>query len=525
MKYNYLKAFVTIIFVFQLSIAQQMPIDFSDSADTFTTFGGSGFSTRPNPVDASDTVAQFFNDGSNAWQGFSINLVSPIDLGFQKTISLSFFGFDPNTHKILLKLENGINGDVEVTQNVPAGGGWTHNITFDFSNAVLSSDGFTPVNASGTYNRLVIFIDGGVTTPGTYLIDDIDDGSIPTTPTVDVVYGDLVWSDEFDTAGTNPVDATNWFHQTQLPAGGSWFNGEEQHYTNRIDNSYVSGGYLNIVAKKESYTDQGYTKQYSSARLNSKFAFTYGRIDVKAKLPIESGTWPAIWMLGKNVNEDGGYWDNEGFGTTNWPACGEIDIMEHGIFPGQDINFVQSALHTPSSYGGTVNKGGIVTSDIQNNFHVYSMNWSPNQISFLIDDVIYYTYNPTVKDANTWPFDKDQYILLNIAMGGAAGAIDNTFTQTNMLIDYVKVYQLSALSNSEYDISDLRVFPNPAHSKINISTSSALDKVELYDVYGKRILSQSKNMKTLDISNLNAGFYLLNIYSGNKKSSKKLIIN
>jgi beta-glucanase (GH16 family) len=341
---------------------------------------------------------------------------------------------------------------------------------------------------------------------------------------VDVVYDNLVWSDEFDTAGTNPVNSTNWFHQTQLPAGGGWYNGEEQHYTSRIDNSFVSGGFLNIVAKKESFTDQGVTKQYTSARLNSKFAFTYGRIDVRAKLPIESGTWPAIWTLGKNINENGGYWDAT-YGTTNWPYCGEIDIMEHGIFPGQDINFVQSALHTPSSNGNTYNKGGVVASDIQNNFHVYSMNWSPDQISFLLDGVIYYTYNPTVKDANTWPFDKDQYILLNVAVGGVAGTIDPTFTQSSMVIDYVRVYQLSALSNSEYEISDVKVFPNPAHSQITISTSSVIDKVELYDVFGKRILSQTKKMKALDVSNLNAGFYLLNIYSGNKKSSKKVIIN
>ena len=88
------------------------------------------------------------------------------------------------------------------------------------------------------------------------------------------------------------------------------------------------------------------TKNYTSARLNSKFAFTYGRVDVRAKLPIDLGTWPAIWMLGKNINENGAYWDPV-FGTTNWPACGEVDIMEHGIFPSEDIDYIGSALHTP----------------------------------------------------------------------------------------------------------------------------------------------------------------------------------
>lgn len=257
---------------------------------------------------------------------------------------------------------------------------------------------------------------------------------------VDVVYKDLVWSDEFNTNG--PVNINNWFHQTQLPAGGNWFNGEVQHYTNRIENSYVDNGSLKIVAKKESYTNQSVTKQYTSARLNSKFAYLYGRVDIKAKIPKDAGTWPALWLLGKNVNEDGAYFDNLGYGTTSWPACGEIDILEYGITRSKPDNYIQSAMHTPSSFGNTVDIGGVVVGDnIANNYHVYSMNWSPNQISFLVDGVEYWTYNPAVKNANTWPFDKEQYFLLNIAMGGIAGPIDPSFSQTAMDIDYIRVYQ------------------------------------------------------------------------------------
>lgn len=255
---------------------------------------------------------------------------------------------------------------------------------------------------------------------------------------VDVVYNNLVWSDEFNTNGA--VNATNWFHQTQFPGGGGWNNGEVQHYTNRLSNSFVENGLLKIVAKKESYTDQGVTKEYTSARLNSKFAFKYGRVDVRAKVPIEAGAWPAIWLLGKNINEVGSYFTPT-FGTTSWPACGEIDIMEHGIFQNKDINYVQSTLHTTSSSGNSVNHGGIIASDLANNYHVYSMNWSPNQISFLLDDVVYYTYNPSVKNASTWPFDKEQFLLLNVAMGGWAAPIPSNFTESTMLIDYVRVYQ------------------------------------------------------------------------------------
>jgi beta-glucanase (GH16 family) len=255
---------------------------------------------------------------------------------------------------------------------------------------------------------------------------------------VDVVYSDLVWSDEFDTNGA--VNATKWHHQTQLPAGGSWFNGEVQHYTNQLTNSSVNAGLLSIVAKKEPYTNQGVTKEYTSARLNSKFAFLYGRVDIRAKVPTNQGTWPALWLLGKNVNEDGAYFDSQ-FGTTSWPACGEIDIMEHGITPSQPAGYIQSALHTPSSSGNTINIGGTIANNLGTNFHVYSMNWSPYQITFLLDGVAYYTYNPAVKTPSNWPFSAEQYLLLNIAMGGVAGTIPSNFTQTAMEIDYVRVYQ------------------------------------------------------------------------------------
>ncbi len=255
---------------------------------------------------------------------------------------------------------------------------------------------------------------------------------------VDITYNNLVWSDEFDANGT--VNATMWHHQTQLPAGGSWFNDEVQHYTNQLTNSSVNAGFLNIVAKRVPFTDQGVTKQFTSARLNSKFSFLYGRVDIRAKVPTNQGTWPALWLLGKNVNEDGGYFD-AAFGNTSWPACGEIDIMEHGITPSQPINYVQSALHTPSSSGNTTNIGGTIANNLGNTFHVYSMNWSPFQITFLLDGVAYYTYNPAIKTSENWPFTAEQYLLLNIAMGGVAGTIPASFTQAIMEVDYVRVYQ------------------------------------------------------------------------------------
>ena len=244
----------------------------------------------------------------------------------------------------------------------------------------------------------------------------------------------LVWADEFD--GRGYIDTSKWFHQTQLPPGGSWFGGIIQHYTDRIENTYLENGHLNLVAQREIFEDQGEVKQYTSARLNSKFAFTYGRIDVRAKLPTGAGTWPAIWMLSTTIDEDGAYWDNLGYGTTRWPACGEIDIIEHW---GKNQNYVSSAVHNASSYGGKVaNLGGRDLPTASTEFHVYTMEWSKEKIVFSIDGQVHYIYEPAVKNMDTWPFDSNQYILLNIAI---EPDIDSHFVESAMVIDYVRVYQ------------------------------------------------------------------------------------
>ena len=188
------------------------------------------------------------------------------------------------------------------------------------------------------------------------------------------------------------------------------------------------------MAKKEPFTDQGVTKQYTSARLNSKFAFKYGKVEVRAKLPTGVGTWPAIWMLGKNIIEPGGFWSGT-YGTANWPACGEVDIMEHW---GTNQNYVQSAMHTPSSFSSTVNLGGQTISTASSAYHIYTLVWTAEKMEFAVNGVIHYTYNPSVKNASTWPFDAEQYLLLNLAI---QSNISSSFTQGAMEVDYVRVYQ------------------------------------------------------------------------------------
>jgi beta-glucanase (GH16 family) len=299
------------------------------------------------------------------------------------------------------------------------------------------------------------------------------------------IYNHLVWSDEFD--GEGAIDSDKWFHQTLLPLGNSWFNGEIQHYTDRLENTFVEDGKLKIMARREDYTDQGVTKQYTSARLNSKFAFQYGRVVVRAKLPSGVGTWPAIWMLGKNINEDGAYWDNEGFGTTPWPACGEMDIMEHW---GHNQNYVSSATHTSSSFGNTINVGGQFISTASTEFHNYTLEWSPEKLIFSVDDIVHFTYEPTIQNAETWPFDAAHYLLLNVAI---LPSIEPSFSNSAMEIDYIRVYQEGTVSTQELSQNpDNNVFPNPFVSEVTIEVDKINDQnvpVTIYNLEGQAVFN------------------------------------
>ena len=292
-------------------------------------------------------------------------------------------------------------------------------------------DGSVTATASGSVADAV-----GVYTI-TYTATDESGNSATATRTVTVVAASPTTP-----AGPQAIDSEKWFHQTRLPDGNGWYNSEIQHYTNRIENSYVSDGTLKIVAIRESFTDQNRTKQFTSARLNSKYAFTYGRVDVRAKLPQGSGTWPAIWTLGKNITENGGYWQTQGFGTVGWPASGEIDIMEHW---GKNQNYISSALHTPSSHGGTVNVDGQYIDTVSTEFHVYSLDWNADRMIFSVDGVEHYTYAPNDKNSATWPFDADQYLLLNFAI---EPSIASSFNEGEMEVDYVRVYAPNASSSA-----------------------------------------------------------------------------
>ncbi|HNK26563.1 MAG TPA: family 16 glycosylhydrolase [Cyclobacteriaceae bacterium] len=228
----------------------------------------------------------------------------------------------------------------------------------------------------------------------------------------------LVWSDEFE--GTGAPNPAFWTHDT---GAGGWGNNEVQTYTTSTSNVRQENGKLIIDALK-------FGSNWTSGRIKTQGlkTFTYGKIVFRAKLPIGVGTWPALWMLGQNIT------------SVAWPACGEIDVMEH---VGKNQGVVQAALHTPSSNGNTVNKGATSVPTVSTEFHDYAVSWNEQRIAFYVDNILYYTYNPSTKNASTWPFTGPQFLIMNIAMGGNFGGptIDPNLTSARMEVEYVRVYE------------------------------------------------------------------------------------
>ncbi len=235
----------------------------------------------------------------------------------------------------------------------------------------------------------------------------------------------LIWSDEFDYAGF--PDPSKWNIET---GGNGWGNNELQYYTNSQSNVAVENNILTITAREESVGGRDYT----SARITTqnKFAFKYGRIEARIKLPYGQGIWPAFWMLGANIN------------SVSWPACGEIDIMEMVGGSGND-NTTHATLHWDNegqhaSYGQSYTlPSGILGDD----YHIFSVEWNNQEIKAFIDDIHYYTADIT--PAQLSEFQNNFFIILNVAVGGNwPGSPDETtsFPQT-MEIDYVRVFQES----------------------------------------------------------------------------------
>jgi len=230
----------------------------------------------------------------------------------------------------------------------------------------------------------------------------------------------LVWEENFDGDSLNEK-VWNFELGDGCPDICGWGNNESQIYTKV--NHKVENGYLVITAKKEDNV-------YTSTRITTKNKqeFQYGRIEVRAKLPLGKGLWPAFWMLGSNISE------------VDWPLCGEIDIVE---YVGREPNTIFTSLHTQDSHGNTINTAKRIIEGIEEGFHTYEIDWNKDKIEFYIDRELFYTFNPGIKTINIWPFDQPYFFIINLAIGGNFGGkeIDDSIFPQEFIIDYIKVYQ------------------------------------------------------------------------------------
>ncbi len=230
----------------------------------------------------------------------------------------------------------------------------------------------------------------------------------------------LVWSDEFNGTELNEKD---WSFELGdgCPALCGWGNKERQIYTKR--NHRLENGMLFIQARKEN-------DRYTSMRISSKGKkeFQYGRFEIRAKLAVGEGVWPAFWLLGSNIDEVG------------WPLSGEIDVLE---YVGRAPQEIFTTLHTQDKNGDFANTKTTHIPKIEEGFHVYAAEWDAESITFFIDGVNVYTFAPKEKTAAIWPFDQPFYLLLNLAIGGHFGGpeVDDAIFPQEFIVDYIRVYQ------------------------------------------------------------------------------------
>ena len=234
---------------------------------------------------------------------------------------------------------------------------------------------------------------------------------------------ELEWHDEFEGPA---IDSANWTYDT---GAGGWGNGEAQYYTSRPENARIENGMLVIEARQEKYEDSYYT----SARLKTQGlqSFQYGRVEARLKVPSGDGFWPAFWMLG------------EDFDGSNWPDCGEVDIME---YIGREPDLIMGTLHGPGYSGASgMSQWNRQEYAIADDFHTYTIEWAPGQIDWYYDGQKYHTVTPADLSGRQWVFDQPFFIILNLAVGGQLPGpvgLDTVFP-AQLYVDYVRVFQAS----------------------------------------------------------------------------------
>lgn len=260
--------------------------------------------------------------------------------------------------------------------------------------------------------------------------DDAGSGSaivIPTTGSsspLEYPGYNLVWADEFKGSA---VDEGNW--NFEIGNNNGWGNNELQYY--KKENTIIhENDYMVITAKPE----QTGEFEYTSSRLISrgKKEFTYGRVDIRAVMPVGKGIWPALWTLGADI------------GNVSWPACGEIDIME---YLGHETDKVHGTAHWGSNGANHKYKGSSIFSanegDFSETFHVFTIIWEKDKIEWRMDDKKFYEITPAEMEGQPYPFNKPHFFLMNLAVGGNwPGYPDETTTfPQRFIVDYIRVFQ------------------------------------------------------------------------------------
>lgn len=328
----------------------------------------------------------------------------------------------------------------------------------------------------------------------------------------------LVWSDEFDGP---TINQSNWTFE--IGNNNGWGNNELEYYTGRLENAKIEDGKLVITAREESYGG----KNYTSARMKTqgKKSFLYGRIEAYIKIPFGQGSWPAFWTLGENISSLG------------WPKCGEIDIMEHV----NTASVVNGTAHWANSSGAHVSEGKTTTFDISQ-YHLYAIEWSPTQIKWYVDYKPYFTFNIENNINSTEEFQKSQFIILNLAIGGNWPGNPNGTMQfpIMMYVDYVRVYEAAVDIEKKDEIPQgfnlKQNYPNPFNPETTIAyqvPNESQVNLKLYDSLGREVATLVNEIKqpgnyyyqfsALD-PNLPNGIYFYQLTAGSFTETKKMVV-
>ena len=253
----------------------------------------------------------------------------------------------------------------------------------------------------------------------------------------------LLWEQNFNEAAGSGVDSATWTYDlgdgtNDLPGPG-WGNNERQFYNT---DAVKTDGNGNLVITATRITGQTELKcantpcDFTSGRIqtHNKLGFKYGRLEARIKVTGGQGVWPAFWAMGAKLGD----------GNTFWPRCGELDIAE---WRGQDTGTVNGTMHMSRAYGGAGLTAAATLSSPSSNFHTYTLDWAPDRVSWYVDDTLFHTViRDEVKAPTLWPFNDEQFLLLNLAMGGNfVGSVDSSVNGAAMTVDYVKYFSVNGV--------------------------------------------------------------------------------